>query len=260
MKTLHFFYEMNLQFQEPVRNHYFALRCVPSSDEVQDITIANKFIYPADCLNELTDGFGNRKYVGHCFGEHQWFGYKIVGTARVEGMKIRHEMLHPMYRYPSPFTRPGPALTGYLAAIRPPEGSPLERALYMMHRLYRDFRYVPGRTDIYTTAEEAMAQGEGVCQDYAHIFIALCKMCRIPSRYVNGLMIGEGYTHAWMEIYTGSGWYGLDPTNNLHVDDYYIKLAHGRDYGDCILDKGIFLGGGAQVQKITVNVEEETEP
>lgn len=256
MRKLRFVYEMNLQFQAPVREHYFALRCVPSSDEVQKITVRHKFIYPADCLDEVTDGFGNRKYVGHCFAEHSWFGYKIMGEAEVEGMKVRRERLHPMYRYPSSFTRTGAALTRYLKEIAPPGGKPLKQALYMMDCLYRDFRYVPGRTDIHTTAEEAMAQREGVCQDYAHIFLALCRLCGIPARYVNGLMIGEGFTHAWVEIYTGEGWYGLDVTNNLHVDDYYIKLAHGRDYGDCILDKGMFRGGTAQAQKISVNVEE----
>lgn len=93
-------------------------------------------------------------------------------------------------------------------------------------------------------------------QDYAHIMIALLRHAGIPARYVNGLMIGEGYTHAWVEIYTGEGWYGLDPTNNLHVDDYYIKLAHGRDYKDCILDKGRFLGIAQQKQEIYVKVEE----
>ena len=78
----------------------------------------------------------------------------------------------------------------------------------------------------------------------------------IPARYVNGLMIGEGYTHAWVEAYLEDGWYGFDPTNNLHIDDYYIKLAHGRDYRDCTVDKGCFLGSAAQKQKIYVNVEE----
>lgn len=130
------------------------------------------------------------------------------------------------------------------------------RAIYLMQHLYRDFHYVPGKTNIYTTAEEAFACGEGVCQDFAHIMTALCRMSGIPARYVNGFMIGEGYTHAWVEIYTGQGWYGLDPTNNLHIDDYYIKLAHGRDYADCIVDKGRFIGCGGQTQEILVNVEE----
>lgn len=125
-----------------------------------------------------------------------------------------------------------------------------------MQRLYRDFQYIPGSTDIHTTAGEAWAKKEGVCQDYAHIMITLCRLKGIPARYVNGMMIGEGSTHAWVEIYTGEGWYGLDPTNNLHVDDYYIKLAHGRDYGDCVLDRGMFRGNVSQTQKIYVNVEE----
>ena len=125
-----------------------------------------------------------------------------------------------------------------------------------MGALYRDFCYTSGSTDIYTTASQAFAKGEGVCQDYAHIMITLCRILGIPARYVNGLMIGEGYSHAWVEIYTGEGWYGLDPTNNLHVDDYYIKFAHGRDYSDCILDKGLFRGITNQTQEIYVNVEE----
>ena len=81
-------------------------------------------------------------------------------------------------------------------------------------------------------------------------------MAGIPARYVVGMMIGEGYTHAWVEIYTGEGWYGLDPTNNLHIDDYYIKIAHGRDYADCIVDRGIFNGFTNQQQEIVVSVEE----
>ena len=85
---------------------------------------------------------------------------------------------------------------------------------------------------------------------------AVLRYMGIPARYVAGLMIGEGYTHAWVEVYTRDGWYGLDPTNNLHIDEYYIKLAHGRDYGDCVTDRGCFRGTAGQVQKIYVKVEE----
>ena len=132
----------------------------------------------------------------------------------------------------------------------------MDRAVCAMHELYTRFQYIPGVTDIGTTAEQALELGKGVCQDYAHIMIAVMRQMGIPARYVNGLMIGEGATHAWVEIYTDGGWYGLDPTNNLHIDDYYIKLAHGRDYADCVVDKGIFLGNASQEQKIYVNVEE----
>lgn len=132
----------------------------------------------------------------------------------------------------------------------------MEKAVCVMDYLYTHFEYVPGVTDVETTAAGALRLGRGVCQDYAHIMTAVMRYMGIPARYVNGLMIGEGATHAWVEIYTDGGWYGLDPTNDLHIDDYYIKLAHGRDYGDCVVDRGIFLGNAAQEQKIYVNVEE----
>ncbi len=259
MRKLRFIYEMNLRFEEPVWDHSFSLRCVPASDEVQKVTIESRYIYPTDCLDETIDGFGNHKYIGHYHEYHKQFGYEIAGVAEVEGMKLRHEPLQEWYKYPSSLKRPGKKLHEYLSSKKFPEGNALERAVYLMRGLYRDFRYVPGKTDISTTAEEAMEKGYGVCQDYAHIFITLLRMAGIPARYVNGLMIGEGCTHAWVELYTGEGWYGLDPTNNLHVDDYYIKLAHGRDYNDCVLDKGTFRGCPGQTQHVQVIVEEIKE-
>lgn len=256
MKKLRFTYEMKLRFDEPVMDHYFALRCVPVSNDAQKIQIESRYVNPTDCLNEVVDGFGNHKYVGHYFNKHKQFEVQVIGTAEVEGMKVQKEDLHSMYKFPSKFTQPGQALYKALEDCGEQQGNNLEKAIQLMMYLYQHFTYVKDSTDITTTANEAMEAGRGVCQDYAHILIALCKMSDIPARYVNGLMIGEGATHAWIEIYTGEGWYGLDPTNNLHVDDYYIKLAHGRDYADCVLDKGVFAGSANQTQNILVQVEE----
>lgn len=279
MKNLRFTYRMSLQFDSSVCDHYFALRCVPADDELQKIMITNQYVSPADCINEVTDGFGNRKYVGYCMKNHSEFAYAVEGTAVVEGMKVRHEELHPMYKYPSKYTQVGESLRRLIVSAGWMDrrmqgtaeakaetacvnaggkgGTNLELAIGVMQYLYEHFTYESGVTDIYTTAEEACALGSGVCQDYAHIMIAVLRFLGVPARYVNGMMIGEGRTHAWVEVYTGDGWYGLDPTNNLHVDDYYIKLAHGRDYQDCVLDKGRFLGCAGQHQEIYVNVKEE---
>ncbi|MGM9649705.1 MAG: transglutaminase family protein, partial [Butyricicoccaceae bacterium] len=97
-----------------------------------------------------------------------------------------------------------------------------------------------GATSVSTTAEDAAALGKGVCQDYAHMMIALCRMDHIPARYVAGYLVGEGETHAWLEIYDGARWVGMDPTHNRMVGDQYISIIFGRDYNDCILDKGFF--------------------
>ena len=115
---------------------------------------------------------------------------------------------------------------------------------------------VPLSTNINTTAEEAFVQGQGVCQDYAHIFIALLHLAKIPSRYVTGLIVGEGASHAWVEILCGRKWYGIDPTNNCIVSDEHIKIGIGRDARDCMINRGIMHGGGLHTQKISVSVTE----
>lgn len=107
-----------------------------------------------------------------------------------------------------------------------------------------------------TSAEEAWALGKGVCQDYAHILIALCHLSDIPARYVTGMMVGEGHSHAWVEILDHGHWYALDPTNNCIAADTYIKIGHGRTAKDCMINKGIIKGGGSQHQTVTVRVEE----
>ena len=89
--------------------------------------------------------------------------------------------------------------------------------------------YMPGETTIHTTAAMALSGGKGVCQDYAHILIALCRMAGIPARYVAGAMVGEGATHAWAEVWLDGVWTGADPTHCRMTDETYIKFSHGRD-------------------------------
>ena len=262
MKILKFVYTMELHFSSPVKNHAFALRCIPGDSARQKIDFTEQTIAPADYISRSRDGFGNILLSGCVDGLHDSFSYKIAGTAKVQGgMQVQEESLHPMYRYPSVYTQYTPEVVALaerqMAVCREKKAhTAMEKAVCVMNDLYENFTYIPGVTDIHTTAGEALRLGRGVCQDYAHIMTAVLRYMGIPARYVNGLMIGEGYTHAWVEVYTDGGWYGLDPTNNLHIDDYYIKLAHGRDYKDCPVDKGCFWGNAVQEQKIYVNVEE----
>lgn len=252
---------MELKFSSPVNRHYFALRCVPGDSLRQKILLEECRVEPADYLREIRDGFGNRKLTGCCGRPHDFFRYRIRGTAQIDNGSGDRTPLHPIYRYPSRYTAFEPEVRAFGQEVREECGrrgleGAVERAVCAMNLLYERFSYVPGSTHIRTTAAQALALGTGVCQDYAHIMTAVLRYMGIPARYVNGLMIGEGYTHAWVEVYGENGWYGLDPTNNLHIDDYYIKLAHGRDYGDCPVDQGIFWGDAAQSQDIYVNVEE----
>ena len=261
MRELRFDYQMKLEFSSAVNRHYFALRCIPEDSPRQRIHLAVCQVSPADSLVRLRDGFGNLKLSGCCAPPHTAFCYHIGGTAWVEAADGEPQPLHPIYRYPSRLTAFEPEVVDFAEKVllecrKRGAVSTMERAVCTMDYLHSHFEYIPGITNVHTTAAAALRLGRGVCQDYAHIMTAVLRYMGIPARYVNGLMIGEGCTHAWVEAYGDGSWHGLDPTNNLRIDDYYIKLAHGRDYGDCPVDKGIFFGDASQSQQVRVNVEE----
>jgi transglutaminase-like putative cysteine protease len=125
--------------------------------------------------------------------------------------------------------------------------------------------YKSGVTTVGTTSEQFFANPTGVCQDYTHLMIALCRALKIPARYVSGYLFeaspgqmrGAQASHAWCEVLMpGHGWHGMDPTNDRLVDEHYIALATGRDYDDVAPVKGTFFGGGHRQMNVVVTVEE----
>ena len=112
---------------------------------------------------------------------------------------------------------------------------------------HQALQYAHNVTDIHTTAAQALALGQGVCQDYAHIMLALCHLCSLPARYVSGHMLGEGGTHAWVEVllptperHDVAMTIPFDPTNRKLVDFNYLSIAVGRDYYDIAPTSGTF--------------------
>ncbi len=113
--------------------------------------------------------------------------------------------------------------------------------------VFEHMRYVPDVTTVATTAARAFAQGTGVCQDYAHIMLALCRLCGLASRYVSGHLLGEGGTHAWVEVIgdplgdgTAPVW-GFDPTHRRTTTLSYVFVAAGRDFADVTPTSGSFV-------------------
>jgi len=250
VKKLSFTYEMSLAFDKPVKNHSFILIGYPQNTPMQRVYDLSIKVFPNTELSESCDAFGNKILSGRINGEHNTFGFKASGTVFAEQPKITAEELQTFYKYPSRYTEWGENLECFYRDI-PLTGE----ASFWMNRLFENFQYVKDMTTVKTTADEAMKIRKGVCQDYSHILIALLRHNKIPARYVSGFIPGEGETHAWVEYHDGNGWIGLDPTHNCFVDDKYIKLAVGRDFGDCILNKGIFQGTALQTQKISVKVD-----
>ena len=99
----------------------------------------------------------------------------------------------------------------------------------------------------------------GVCQDEAHIMLALLREKRIPCRYVMGYMLGEGATHAWVEVARDGLWLGFDPTNRRLVNEEYIRVAAGRDANDCPVNRGVFIGAASQASQSCLSVWREKE-
>lgn len=264
MKKLHFRYEMQLCLSQDVTEHHFLVRLRPMEDSSQNGLEFRYQITPADTVDEVWDGFGNCGYTGTVRRSHNQLTALSEGIVIVRRDLPVQEELHPMYRYPSAYTMPEEHLirlcqtaVGRNESKKELErGANLELAIAMARHLHQSFSYARGITTVHTTAAEALRGGSGVCQDYAHILISMCRYAGIPARYVAGLMMGEGATHAWVEIWEDGCWIGIDPTNNRLVDETYIKMTHGRDFGDGSIDRGCFIGSAMQYQQIHVKVEE----
>ncbi len=129
--------------------------------------------------------------------------------------------------------------------------------------VHREMDYVPGTTGVHTSAVDAWAERQGVCQDYAHLTLVLLRSMGIPSRYVSGYLhpkpdaaVDEtvaGESHAWVEAWTGA-WWGYDPTNAVAVNEQHVSVGIGRDYADVPPLKGIFSGGRATDLEVVVEI------
>lgn len=153
------------------------------------------------------------------------------------------------------------ALIGLSEGLRE-EPDALSRAHELSRRVSDAIAYVPGVTDIQTTAAEAMAKGLGVCQDQSHALLALARHLDMPARYVSGYLQatsgGESHdaAHAWAEIWVPAlGWVGFDPANRCCPDEKYIRLGSGLDSRDAAPIRGISRGFGRETLDVSVRVQ-----
>jgi len=151
-------------------------------------------------------------------------------------------------RAPSPLAAPDAALRAAAEELRAAGPGGLALAERVADWTHSALAYGFGSTTVSTTAAEALADGHGVCQDYAHVMLAVCRAAGLPARYVSGHLLGEGGTHAWVDVLVpdpaspgGLVAIGLDPTNARQVGSEHIVVAVGRDYGDVAPTSGTFV-------------------
>ena len=162
------------------------------------------------------------------------------------------------------------AITDYARPSFTPGRSAYGAAHDLMLRIRADFRFDAKATNVHTPVAEAFAGRAGVCQDFAHVMIAALRGMGLPAAYVSGYLRtvpppgrprlrGADASHAWVAVWCGQTWLGLDPTNACAVQDDHIVVARGRDYNDVAPIDGIVSGSGRQRLKVEVDVIPETE-
>jgi transglutaminase-like putative cysteine protease len=138
------------------------------------------------------------------------------------------------------------------------------QASALMGWIHREFRYEPGSTGVNTGVYDAFSMRRGVCQDFTHVMLGLCRSIGVAARYASGYLyngprdslVGAQASHAWAEVYLpGTGWIGFDPTNNTLADERYVKVAVGRDYDDVAPVTGSYNGTAHCRMEVFVEVE-----
>lgn len=249
MKSYLYNYQTTVHFNEPIGMHHVMLRCQPSSNDFQQLEEEHLILPPMFHLRKSRDVYGNSIIYGGTLEDHDTLAYVSAGIVKSHRYAIRSEALHPFYGIETSLTTFTDDMDALTSGIT---GNIVTQAMELCHKVHNAIAYVPGSTTVSTPASEVFRQRKGVCQDMAHLLIALCRRRGIVARYACGFLLGEGETHAWVEVYDNGTWIGIDPTHNRLIDYGYIKIAHGRDVSDCPVNRGTYLGN--VIQQTTINV------
>lgn len=187
-----------------------------------------------------------------------------VETHDRHGVTGPHENTAPLWYYSrqSGLTRPGPRMKALLAAFDPGVTDDVDRLHALSRHIGTAVRYDTDSTHSATTAEEAVRDGHGVCQDHAQVFVSLARSLGYPARYVSGYLMmndrnQQDASHAWAEAHVdGLGWVGFDVSNAISPDARYVKLAVGLDYGEAAPTSGFVFGGGTESMIVTLQVQQ----
>jgi len=168
--------------------------------------------------------------------------------------------------FESPYIGTSREVCAYALESFPPGRPILEAAMDLTSRVFRDFEYQGGVSDVSTPVAEVLAMRKGVCQDFAHLQIACLRSLGLAARYVSGYLlthpppgqaklVGADASHAWLSVWSGGwGWIDFDPTNNVIPGVEHVTVAWGRDYGDVSPTTGFIVGGGEHEVKVSVDV------
>jgi transglutaminase-like putative cysteine protease len=267
------------RYATAVRNSVNTLHLEPRDFRFQKTLSAFIKVIPATRLRRFEDLFGNVTHHFELGGDHDRL--EIESHVKVRNLPLfitdrGYSDSTEWYGDPSTRERCWQYLQESRWVSMPPEiwkqsldltateRSVFGKAAAVMRWIYAEFTYEPGTTDVETHLEQAFELRKGVCQDFTHVMIGMCRSIGLPARYASGYiltgggesLVGAQASHAWCEIdLPETGWIGFDPTNAVLADQRYVKLAVGRDYGDVAPVLGSYMGGASCRMEVEVSVE-----
>lgn len=252
------------RYTEPAANVVQALRLTPANHDAQYIRSWRVDLDVNGSVRESADAFGNRLTIFYADSPLMSLTVTVTGEAEVadtHGVYRGPETLPPLvYLRSTPLTEPCGAITDMARAAE--RADPLSTLHALMRTAHDQMRFDTSETDVATPAAEAFARERGVCQDFAHIFIAAARAIGIPARYVSGHLAraedpAQEAAHAWAEaLVPDLGWVAFDPANGICTTDAYLRVAIGLDYLDAAPVRGARRGGGAETMAVKVHAAE----
>ncbi|HEY2751332.1 transglutaminase family protein [Phenylobacterium sp.] len=272
------------QYDEPVRESVMEMWMQPQKRAHQRLISFELEIDPAAQLFSYADSFGNAVYHFDIPQPHE----RLTITARAavetelpaelpealdrgEWDRLRSDFVrgeHFDFLHPHGFARATEALHAFMAEKNLNElrvRDPLRAVRDLSQAIYQAFDYEAGVTRADSPIDEVLTARKGVCQDFAHVMIAICREWGVPARYVSGYLFTDRQagdrsdpdaTHAWVEVYLPSlRWVGFDPTNNILAGERHVVCAAGRDYSDVPPSRGVYKGEAQSELAVAVTVQ-----
>ncbi len=245
-------------YDEEVQRSLQLVRLFPHDNNRQ--TILNWQLTLPGSSYERRDPYGNILYVVSVDKPHKELVIRASGSVDITADEVKPDAIDPIYFLRSTrLTEADEAIADFVEQQKLPKVLNRSSMIELMHALRGRMAYVLGSTQVDETATQAFAKGQGVCQDFVHIFLACSRYLGVPARYLSGYSYSwdkQNLTsHAWAEIWVRGAWHTFDVADGLTTPDRHLKLAMGLDYLEACPVRGVRWGGEGETMTAFAEVE-----
>lgn len=260
-------HQTTFTYEEPISEAYTEMRLKPSDTGGQTCLSFALHTEPRGSVMQYTDRYGNDVRHFDVLPQHKRMSVVAVSEVLTPAeLSDYAPSLNPLdtfdYLAPTRYATHTREMQQF-AEPHVVHGNTFATAMNLMRAIFYSMKYEPGTTNVHTSSQEVLALQTGVCQDFAHLMLSLCRSHNIPARYVSGYLYGPNSTadnaasHAWVDVFIeGKGWISLDPTHNCPQTEKYVRIGIGRDYADVPPTRGTYKGTAEEKLDVKVSVRE----